>query len=167
MDQIRKITVQYIPLEDRLRFAAQLQGGESCNLWMTARLSAAVVACVLQTLGNQPFSSASVDPRTLQEWEQAAAMQGFKKSSAVSASPEPGELIESVDVGSENELFILVFRGVTQRAAQFTLTASEMRQWLQIVYSQFEVAGWSLEVWPDWFKPQQAVGKESRPLSLQ
>jgi len=27
----------------------------------------------------------------------------------------------------------------------------ELRQWLAIVYRQFNHAGWSMDVWPEWF----------------
>ena len=166
MDIIQKMTVEYHPLEDRLRLSVQINDSESYLLWMTAKLTVAAVAAILKTLDKSQPVYQVTERKPFQQWEQSAALLKFKAIPAVKAAVTRADLVQSVDISRRGENYALTFHGVNHTEARLSLTATQMRQWLQIVYQQFLQAKWSLAVWPAWFDRSQRLENPSQSTVL-
>ena len=166
MDFIEKVTVVYDPLEDRLRLSVQTKKSESYVLWLTARLSIAVVAAIIKNLDKAVPADSRQEQKSLQQWEQSSALHKLKATAAVEVCTSQGELVQAVDVSVCGEDYILTFRGVKGTAARLSLTGIQMRQWLQIVYAQFLIAKWSMVVWPVWFDRGKIADRPLQPKVL-
>ena len=60
-------------------------------------------------------------------------------------------LPERVDLSCSAESVTLLFPVGDGEARKLQMSMLELRQWLSIVHRQFEHAGWSMQVWPEWF----------------
>jgi hypothetical protein len=68
----------------------------------------------------------------------------------VSAGSKPW-LVEEVDITSVPAQGVkLVFKTKAGDKAGLVLDPQQLRQWLLIVYSQWQQAQWPSQVWPDW-----------------
>ena len=159
MDFIEKVTVVYDPLEDRLRLSVQTKKSESYVLWLTARLSVAVVAAVVNKLDKAAPVHRWQGQKSFQRWEQSSALHKLKVEAAVEIYTSYEDLVHTVDVSVRGENYILTFRGVEDTVARLPLTTIQMRQWLQIVYAQFVKAKWPMAVWPTWFDREKIVDR--------
>ena len=93
--------------------------------------------------------------RQVQQLEQVAAVQAKKDSKAVQInSTDHQYLVRTIDIKFLGVRYALIFRWADSEGAKLVFTDIEMRQWLQIVYSQFVKAQWPLTVWPNWLTNQ-------------
>jgi len=76
-----------------------------------------------------------------------------------------GDLIESIDVSLRGDNYLLTFRG-EGKLARLLLTSLQMRQWLQIVYAQFQKGRWPMTVWPSWFNRQERIDESLQSTVL-
>ena len=161
MDIIEKVTVAYVPLEDRLRLSVQAKKTEPYVLWLTARLGISIVTAIMKNLDNVEPVHRRKEQKVYQQWEQSSALHKLKATASVEVSTAQEDLVQTVDISIQGGNYILTFRGVKKSSARLTLTAVQMRQWLQIVYVQFQKAKWPMAVWPAWF---DRGGIADRPL---
>jgi len=153
---VSRITVKYVPREDRMRLS--MLDGESnpLVLWMTRRLAGrlipSLVASLDQTLELPDNAPDSAKPTT-QYFVQTNAELQMKGASPVVAPPEISEegLLESVRVRRKDTNYLL---DLIWNDGSVTMPAHEMalRQLLRILYRNYQRGGWPIEgVWPDWF----------------
>lgn len=103
----------------------------------------------------------------VQRLEQTAAVRAKEGTPAVQVdSAIRQHLVRSVDVKFLGARYALIFRWGDNGGAQLVFTDIEMRQWLQIIYSQFVKAQWPLTVWPNWLTNQTPVTEKVLPKGM-
>lgn len=176
MIDMNKLSLEYVPLQDRLRLTVEDQNAEVRRFWLTARLTIVVVEHLVGRLKfRQGLAAAKTRNKTQPGGqgspghEHQASAPGRPAPSPVlgeAASPARTELVHAVDVGTRGESFVLTVRGETNMSMQLSMTAVQLGQWLQMVYHQFLRAGWPLAVWPDWFVPKPVAPATTQSLSV-
>lgn len=147
---IQKISQRYDPHEDRLCLSASNPLGETCALWLTQRLANQLALSLAQWLDEtlHQLSDRSA-ARDVHAWEQAAAQAALRADEPVS-TPMPPHLLHSIDLSRQDDIYGLTFRWAPEGAAQLTLNATELRQWLGILAQLYRSGEWPMHAWPTW-----------------
>jgi len=69
--------------------------------------------------------------------------------------------VDVVNIAQSEDTVVLTFKGETEASATLTLASQPLRQWLGIVYEQYQRGEWPTTVWPGWMeagRPQAAPG---------
>ena len=152
MVELTKVTCMYSEVEDRIRMSAMLKEGEPVVFWLTRRLSCMLVRALTGHLERSVSRSALVDMGLLLSCQQRDAEWQHEPSEPVSFRDDSLRILpERVDLSCSAESAVLLFPLGNGEEAQLQMSSQELRQWLAIVYRQFKHAGWSMEVWPEWF----------------
>jgi len=163
MTCLQRITTQYNEAEDRIRLAGEDVQGQTEVMWLTQRLLTRLIAHLCQWVeqqgGNAPL------PEVRQEFAQQKARAELPPQPPVCANTDAqGVLIHSVDLKSSNGGMDLQLKDVDgQVVASLQLQHMALRQWLNIVYDQYQRAQWPTSVWPTWVmeaKPAQTPARE-------
>jgi len=156
---LRRITTEYIEIEDRLRISGEIADAEAVVIWLTQRLLLRLLPLLLQWLDQQTQHTVNNanTPRVdvLQSFAQQTARAQLEHQPPVRPSGSSATwLAHSVDIAQSAQEMALTFKSVDDllQPATLALAAQPLRQWLNIVYDAFVIAGWPLEVWPDWIR---------------
>lgn len=167
MMELNRLTTQYDPMQDRIRLTGELVSGQSVVLWLTQRLLNRLVRHVSQQLEKTSTSKSdvpSVQAHLKQSFAQQRARTVLPRQAPVATEDSSIQwLVKSVGLKANEkanaEGIRLVFTGFADaEQAALSLTATPLRQWLNILHDQYRVAGWATTTWPDWVA-------ESRPLA--
>lgn len=164
MTALRSMTTEYVAAEDRLRLTAELAPGKTIVLWLTQRLIAHILPplCAWLERQNQPPASATTAAPTaqhnplLQSFAQQAARASQPQLPPLSArSAQQSWLVTAVNLTStpHRHALRLTFSGTEDESASAQLAVKPLRHWLNILHAQWRLAGWPLNVWPDWIAP--------------
>ncbi len=153
MVKLKKVTLQYIEIEDRIRMLADLDGEERAVFWLTQRLCRRLVPKLVHHLEHSAPDSHLVDKGLMLSVQQhdAGWQQKFSepvRSTGLSRSVLPEKVDLFCPAGGAAIVFPLDDGG---EPARLQMTMLELRQWMAVIYRQFQVAGWPMEVWPQWF----------------
>lgn len=152
MAETRKISLIYVPVEDRLAFDIEDVEGAGTRLWLTHKLCRAMVATLVPMLQKVVTLQLPAESReTAQSWEQAAAMSDFGKLPGVRLQPESvSGLVHAVHISPPGGQMTLTFDFGEGESRVVTLTMQALRQTLAVMYRLHVEAQWPLEVWPSW-----------------
>ncbi len=154
MNILQRITTDYVEKEDRIRLTGELTNDNTLVLWFTRRLLDRVVPYLTQWLeqgSSQPV--VLIDRDTLQSFAQQSAQASLDAEAPVRVAPaETGWLVESLDVTRGDNGVQLTFKGDGEPVA-LVLAPQHLRQWLGILFTQYQRGEWPLEVWPAWMMP--------------
>jgi hypothetical protein len=149
MNELRRVTTEYIEEEDRLRLLGEIAPGQSLALWLTQRLARRAVPVLTRRL-DQQADEPSTASQLVQSFAQEAAVQSLPPQPAVSAVPnQENRLVHTVDITWNGKDIRLTFKS-RDHAAGLNLTIESLRQWLSIVHGQWVRAGWPVDIWPAW-----------------
>ncbi len=174
--EFEKLTTRYDEYQDRICVDGQTAHGEVVTLWLTYRLLQRLLPLLLEII--TPLPGSAPDVETLAAWELNKARAQQKPQKAVERPPlqvpsgvgemmaspaAPIWLVERVDLKGSPALTNMAFRTGTGEAASISFSVEQLRQWVAIVYGQWQIAGWAPTVWPDWIKgvaetPGQGTG---------
>lgn len=158
MAETRKISLLYIPAEDRLALDIEDVEGAGTRLWLTQRLCRRLVSTLVPML--QTVSTLKLPPEareTAQSWAQAAAMADFGKTPGVRVAPDSvSGLVEAVHISPLAEQMTLTFDFGAGRSRVVPLNLQALRQTLAVMHRLHVEAGWPLEVWPSWIADPSA-----------
>ncbi|CAN5385126.1 hypothetical protein BH10PSE6_BH10PSE6_47260 [soil metagenome] len=172
MTVLRRLTTEYVEIEDRIRIAGQTPKDAQVVMWLTNRLATRAVPQLLRWLENQaaPTSASSrasapsqAVRRELQSFAQATAVAGLKQQKPVTArADDPAWVAKAIDIKASQSHLSITFRGAQDQSAGVRFDAMGLRQWLSILHRAWTKAQWPPLVWPDWIKthrsaPQNAV----------
>jgi hypothetical protein len=169
MTVAQRFTTEYADYEDRIRISHQLESEKVVVTWLTRRLTDRLVAHLAGWLEKE--TEQTPRPEVLQSFAQEAAAAELAQASAaqpqeaVKPPPSPTQwLVREIDINTQPEGAGLLFRGQTpEEKLQLNLTKLQLRQWLNIVRSQYLVAQWPMSAWPDWLQPSAAGTTQSAP----
>lgn len=182
--ELRRLTTRYVDHEDRMRLAGELANGQVQVLWLTQRLLNRLLPHLWQWLNlavqSQPQShdspgaaAAATSPGAQAELQrfaqQSATAQRQQQTPVNPAQAERTLLVQSVDIAQLPAGLKLVFKAAPPpigniptlvpappqaQAVCLTLASQPMRQWLHILYQQYEAGGWAVNHWPAWLRPE-------------
>ncbi len=152
MDELQRITTQFVPAEDRIRLAGEGVGGNAQVLWLTRRLADRLMPVLLCWLEER---------MPAQDAWQAGLMQSFAQQQAASAALMPqvpvcGDalsaswLVVEMDIVRGVNQLELRCKGAMGEQASFVLESQSLRQWLSIIHEAYRQAEWPLAVWSQW-----------------
>lgn len=150
MTKLKKITVQYVETEDRLRLLGEVLAGPVVVLWLTQRLIRRLIPqlckCLEQELGTTPMSEIK------QEFAQQKARVDLERQFPVRFEMDAeGVLVQSINLTPSSIGINLQFRDKGSNIlASFQFQPKSLRQWLNILYDQCLGAGWPTDTWPTW-----------------
>lgn len=158
---LQRITTEYSEAEDRIRLAGEA-GEKTVMLWLTQRLTSRLVPHLCQWLDQRVGATLLTEVK--QEFAQQKARAELAPQPPVRADAETqGVLVHSVDLKSLRAGMGLQFKDANGDViASLQLQPRPLRQWLNIVYDQYLLAGWPTTVWPTWVteaKPSQTSNR--------
>lgn len=157
MNELHRITTQYIEAEDRIRLLGEHTSGAPEMIWLTQRLLTRLLPHLLAWLEQQtpvagPHGALAVQAQLLQGFAQQAARAQLPEQAPVQPQAQGASwLAQAVDISQTPETIRLTFRCDAQHAT-LAMVAQPLRQWLGIVHDQYCMAQWSLDVWPQWLQ---------------
>ena len=180
MIHLQRITTEYVDAEDRIRLSGEAEKNASVVLWLTQRLLSQVISHLLGLIEKQSLKLANTDssnPGPASSLEQGFAQQLAQAELApeipVKATAAAHSwLVLEVDITlNPKGTLVLVFKRETGNAplqegagkATLTMEAKQLRQWLGIVHSQWQKAGWTPTLWPTWMD-EQVPSDAAKPL---
>jgi len=132
--------------------SAMVREGEPVVFWLTLRLSCLLVRVLTGHLEKTVSRSALVDMGLLLSCQQRDAEWQHEPSEPVRYREDSLLVLPNqIDLSCSAQGAALLFPLGDGKKAQLQMSLLELRQWLAIVYRQFKMAGWPLEVWPEWF----------------
>lgn len=161
MAALQKITTTYSESEDRLCLAGQNAAGDTTTLlWLTQRMANRLVQTLTEWLETEVDGKLAAMPSDLrQAWVQETAMRQLEPTTPVRvAQGAMTLLVLAVDLTRDGQRYRIVFRcpdGEAENDPSLSLSSTELRQWLAILRSLYQAAGWPLASWPSWMEQPQ------------
>jgi hypothetical protein len=156
--ELQRVTTEYVAAEDRIRLSGEAADGTTIVLWLTQRLLNLLAPRLTGGLERPDSASDTL----LQGFAQQAAEASLSPQPAVEVTtPAASWRVDAVDILSGPDGVALTFRSDEGPAARLTLATEPLRQWLGILRRQYQAAGWTDRVWPDWM--EDAVMAPTRP----
>ena len=155
--ELQRVTTEYVVVEDRIRISGEAADGATIVLWLTQRLLNLLAPRLTSGLERPDSTSDGL----LQGFAQQAAEASLSPQQAVQATaPAASWRVDAVDILSGPDGVALTFRSDEGQAARLSLPTEPLRQWLGILRRQYQAAGWTDRVWPDWM--EDAVSPPAR-----
>ena len=150
--ELTRITTIYVDTEDRMGLVGEDEIGEHQKLWLTQRLLNHLVEKLLDWL-----------PQThdgIQEIAQQVAQSKHEPEHPVIASSEClNWLVDEITIESSKGVMGLLFKSdKCEYVAVVRFNEISLRQWLDILFRQYQHAGWISVDWPSWFVPKVELG---------
>lgn len=177
MAELKRITTEYLALEDRVRLTGEVREGKLVVLWLTQRLLQRLLPVLLRWL--EPQGADSLRAEMVFNFAQQAGhtepmMPGLTRQTD---TPEPVNLaplqpladsisivVESVDVEQSDEAIRLLFKSESGNLAEFGFKAHSLRLWLGILHRAYCHAQWPLDAWPTWLREGAATPEKIRGM---
>ena len=140
MQSLKKVTSEFIESEDRFRLSALTNEDEVLAFWLTQRLLTRLVALLSEQIeiNSSQLSNAPTDNR-----------ESFAEQSAVKIEKNiKPVLITEVDVQFGKNDLTLVLKSSNKSCASISFSLSELKQWLEILYTLWHRASWPISLWP-------------------
>ena len=191
---IKKFTLGYDRLQDRISLAARGAQGEVVLLWLTQRLLIRLVRALLQRLDKELEGAVAVGSLSetgtpasgavpaapqrnrpvqagilpqLHALEQSAAQSVLKPERPVQPAAQAEEhLLTTIELGSNPKGHVIVCRWSAEEAAQLVMDSIQLRQFMGMLYRVFGSAEWPRTSWPDWFSADSADDTAAAPVVL-
>ena len=160
---LKRLTTEYVDIEDRIRLSGEGPDGGTVVLWLTQRFLNRLVPRLAEWLERQTASDLRGD--LMQEFAQQAAVAALApQAPVVAARPERDLLVRAIDVTTTKVRVSFAFKGNEQGAAEARIgfDAKALRQWLGIIHQQYRRAGWGTDAWPEWANVQAQPPAEVR-----
>ena len=150
--ELTRITTIYVEIEDRIGLVGEDEIGEHQKLWLTQRLLNHLVEKLLDWL-----------PQThdgIQEIAQQVAQSKHEPEHPVIANSEClNWLVNEITIESSKGVMGLLFKSdKCEYVAIVRFNEISLRQWLDILFRQYQHAGWISVDWPSWFVPKVELG---------
>ena len=154
---LQRITTLYVEDEDRMQIAGE--GGDQSvqTLWLSHRLLDRLVLKLVCWLAMQHDS---VQADVLQSFAQEAALQSMTPQPSVNTRLAAANwLVKSIDVTTSPNVIRLTFKDHVHEV-QLVMQSQFLRQWLIILRTQYQVAGWDVQAWPEWLAAPHKVAPD-------
>ena len=165
LENLQRITTEFIASEDRIRLTGEVSEEEtwaSVVLWLTQRLLNRLAPCLCAWVAGGEDDSLTA--KLEQEFTQYKARAEFEPQASVRrVTQTQGDLVQSIDVQKAPNVMVLTFKGHTEQPlAVLQLAPLQLRQWLHILYDQFRQAEWPTTEWPSWMEVERFKSGQCR-----
>ena len=169
MQSLKKVTSEFIEIEDRFRLSALTTEDEAVAFWLTQRLLARLVAHLSKQIeidspqlsntsaGEKASYSDSDRDRQISNRESLASQSAVKIEESVTPI-----LITEVDVKIGKSDLALVLKSGKKSCASISFSPSELKQWLEILYTLWHRAGWPISLWPERLTNNNSIKEVSK-----
>lgn len=169
-----RLTIRYVPTEDRIRMTCALKEAETLDFWFTQRILNGLINGLTGWLESNPAETTPVPsqtPASAQTGQQLAREQVSAQMTMRPAKPvRPSSssrdvLVTRLAVKTRQDALILELTINDREKGLASFSRTTLNQWLGILYRQYLEAQWPVDVWPAWFKdaqtrPAQLIGAE-------
>ena len=167
MCKLKKVTIDYVPVEDRVRLSGECDKSGRIGIWVTRRVLDRLVPVLLDWIereavdlpggGRQPSGETPTPKLTRAEplhgfAQEAARRSLVRQPRVLIQSQDRSWLTRAVDVKRGPRALQIDFRGEADERAELPLPVQPLRQWLNILHDTYRKAGWSADIWPDWVR---------------
>lgn len=158
---VKQFTTHYSNSEDRIQVFLACDQSDVQTLWLTRRLLNSFLSTLFVKIIGAP--SGTVADNTIK----ADAIHKFAQSAAVGKlsshksslsdrkrnSNFEKHLIKEIDIKRQRKVLEVIFK-TERNGNKFSIrfTDTTLRQWLSILYSRYQVAGWTETFWPTWLR---------------
>lgn len=169
MGDVRRFTTRYVAQEDRIRLSVELASDAVQIYWLTRRLLNLLVPRLLERLDQSPSTRAAprVQAQVAQKFSQQAAVSSLQKQKDVApraaqagTAPVVSVVVTSLDIRHTKGGVVLDLKGGADVLQSLPFGENELRQWLNVVFRQYEAGGWHETFWPAWLRPETNVGAD-------
>ena len=150
--ELQRITTIYVDTEDRIGLVGEDDNGEHHKLWLTQRLLNLLVDRLLLWL---PQSHEGIQVIA----QQVAQAKHEPEHPVIANSACVHWLVKEITLVPSQGVIGLLFKSDgDQHIAMVRFNEISLRQWLGIVFRQYQQAQWSGVEWPSWFLPEVELG---------
>jgi len=148
---------------------AQSETGEVLRFWLTQRLCRELIKGVVGYFNASSLTRTSSDPghaAAVQSYFHQDARGSRKPAKPVANPPGLTSLVAKLQLRTSSKGMVITLPLSDGRESALAFNHVEARQWLDILYQQYRVAEWPLDLWPDWIKgsTSQQAEAQKRPL---
>jgi len=168
--RLKKVTLNYSNVEDRIRMDAESVQGEVIVFWLTQRLCRELVKSLVSYFNKADMATTGASTRSLpsvQKFLQQTASKNKPRVAAVAAAePQQAVLLDKVQLRTSTRMIQMSLPLAESDQAVLVFSPQEARQWMGILYQQYRRAEWPLEIWPRWIaskmdeEPQGGDGEQ-------
>ncbi len=153
---LKKVTLAYVPEEDRIAMTAETDDARPVRFWLTQRICRNLYPVLCERL-EQATPQRGVIGREMQlSVSQREAEWSFESSEPVQPQePPPMFLPLRIDYTFSGDMTALAFPVGNDDRADFRMTMQELRQFMAILYRLFMHAGWPTDAWPSWLSADE------------
>ena len=160
--RLKKVTLHYSNVEDRIRMDAESVQGDIIIFWLTQRLCRQLVKSLVGYFNKADMAATGASTRSLasvQQFLQQTASSNRQRVVAVAAAaPNQAVLLDKVQLRTSTRMIQMSLPLAEGDEAVLVFSPEETRQWMGILYQQYRRAEWPLEIWPRWIASK--VGEE-------
>ena len=163
VSNLKRITSEYIELEDRIRLAGLTDENQTISIWLTMRLLRRLITHCLNLLEkNTPElkktpAQNEYSRKSVQHFVQKSAEQQIVEEAAVKvADDSPNQLPTEIDIKNDDAGVTIIFKGEFSSDYAIYLNNQQLRQWLGMLHMIWQKAEWPNLVWPDWMSGSAA-----------
>jgi len=144
-----------------MRMTGEVSESDLLVFWLTRRMCEKLVKAVSDFIEKSSPIPKGADKESMLSFRQSAALIKKEKSEPVTAgSNAQVVLVQKVDLKFQKESVVLAFFMSDTESAKLTLPIQNARQWLGVLYAQYQAAAWPLDNWPVW-----ATESHEKPVS--
>lgn len=149
---LKKVTVQYVRNEDRIRMTAEPDNNPPVVFWLTLRMSRLLVKSLCDHLERTTPTQPVIDRDMSLTCRQRDAEWQLQPSAPVLHTNATSNFVpDRIDVSFSPKSAAIAFPlGISERA-EMNMSPQELRQWLSLLFRMFREADWPLDIWPKWF----------------
>lgn len=167
--ELTRITLEYVPLEDRMRMTGRTPEGAVVVLWLTQRLFARLLVRLFPLLVPPGPPGAAAPAADAPQQAEAQAQLHAMAQEAARLEQKPLEpvsaqvavrqcLVHNANLNVELRRMRIGWCHKDEEVAWMALTPEGLRKWLNIVHDAWREAGWPAGLWPQWMQ-QAAAGR--------
>ena len=157
VSKLKRITTEYIELEDRIRLAGLTEENQTVCIWLTMRLLKRLITHCLNLLEKNTPELKEMPTqneqcrKSIHNFVQQSAEQQVVEETAVKVTKNsPNHLAAEIDVKSDHAGVTIIFKGEFSSHYAIYLNNQQLRQWLGMLHMIWQKAEWPNLVWPDW-----------------
>lgn len=156
---LQQVTLKYSPQEDRIGMSAKSAEGGTLHYWLTNRICRNIVKTIVDKLDAEALSqSSSQGAVAVQAFMHQKAKSARKASKPVTGTPQSSQLVDRLKIRI-SKIGVFLYLPAGEEEAVLPFRKEEARQWLEILRNQFDVAGWSKDVFPSWMTAKETGPK--------
>lgn len=158
--QLKRITTEYINIEDRIRLNGLTAGG-TVSIWLTQRLCNYLVINLISWLEKNMPETPGILQHDMQSFAQQSANYPQQQSAPSTLPVRPDSetskhkswLAFSIQIQTTTHTIRLIISDLAEtESIEFNMEPKQLRQWLNILHKTYNGANWPDHVWPEWIK---------------